>query len=446
MAVIELGLVHPDGDESPEPARRPLPRGELRRVLVALVAICCVLTVTGSARPEPRGLVQLWSAPYSPDADGYRIAGDTIYLLSRVGDRRLTAHDLRTGAVRWSSPAVESAGWIATVEDGVLLMPAGITTVNHQEPDGTNYSREFSRDTVAVDAATGRQLWRQPGEVMTTRDDRVLLLEWSGNGERARGLRMVRLRDGGTLWTRDRGDLASWAIDLSPGARPDRLVTVAGRGRAEVLSLTDGSVVTTGTLPWPATSRTDDYSAVTVQNRQLFLDQTLRTKTWVTSYDTDTLRRQWRVDLTSPGGSYGCGPVVCINDGDSTYGHDWATGARLWRLDGPAGTYPLAGGRLLVEEQNGTRRALMDAVTGRRLADLGTGMPVWDSLSRASPYLVQHTMQPPGLTSVSRFDPATGEVTLLGAIPPTLEFGCQSEAGLLVCPTRENRLVVTDIG
>jgi hypothetical protein len=281
---------------------------------------------------------------------------------------------------------------------------------------------------------------------MITLDDRVLLLEWTKNGERARVLRMVRLRDGSTLWSRDRGELTSWATDTTPGARPDRLVTVVGPGRAEVLSLTDGSIVATGTLPWTPTSRSDDYSAVTVQRRQLFLDQNVRNKATVTSYDTDTLQRQWSVDLTSPGGSYGCGPVVCVSDGDTTYGHDWATGARLWRLDGPSGTYPLANGQLLVDEQNGARRALMDAATGRRLADLGTGMPVWDSAGRAAPYLVARTVEPPGLTSISRFDPATGEVTLRGAIPPALDFGCQSEAGLLVCPTQENRLIITDVG
>jgi hypothetical protein len=183
-----------------------------------------------------------------------------------------------------------------------------------------------------------------------------------------------------------------------------------------------------------------------VQGRLLYLDQTVGSRSTVTAYDTDTLRQLWTVEQTSSGGSYGCGPVLCISDADSTSGHDRATGKRLWQLPGSSNIFPLTDDRLLIDEENGVRRALLDAATGRRIADLGAGMPVWDSLGRASPYLVAGTRQPPGRTAVSRFDPATGEVTLLGAIAPTLDFGCQIEADLLICPTREDQLVVTDVG
>lgn len=445
MAVIELGFVASHGDEpSAEPAR-PRRRAELRRVLVALVAVCCVLTVTGSARPHPRGLTQLWSIPYSPEADGYRLIGDTLYVLSQTGERRLTAHDIRTGAVRWSTANVEHSSWVTAVEGGVLLMPTSISMISGKDPDGMTYSREVRRDTVAIDAATGRRLWQKAGEFMTALGDRVLLAEWDETGERARRLRMVRLRDGGTIWSRDRGDLASWSTDTTPGTRPDRLVTVTAQGRVEVIALADGLVVTTGTLPWPA-ARNNDYSTITVQGRRFYLDQTVRSRSTVTAYDTDTLRRLWAVEQASSGGSFGCGPVVCILDGKSTSGHDRATGARIWQLSKSTSTYPLANGQLLIDEDNGARRALMDAATGRRLADLGTGMPVWDPLGRAMPYLVARTTQPPGRTSVSSFDPATGAVTLRGAIPQTLDFGCQNEADLLVCPTQDNQLIVTDVG
>ena len=447
MTVIELGLVTSPGDEpSAEPARRPDRRAELRRLLVALVAICCVLTVTGSARPHPRGLTQLWSIPYTPGADGYRLIGDTLYVLSQTRERRLAAHDLRTGVVRWSTANVEDSTWVTAVEGGVLLMPAGISMISDKDPDGTSYSREVSRDTMAIDAATGRRLWQKPGEFTTVLGDRVLLAEWNETGEQARRLRMVRLRDGGTIWSRDRGDLASWTIDRTSGTRPDRLVTVSAQGRVEVIALADGSVVTTGTVPWPAVARSNDHSAVTVQGRRFYLDQTERDRSTVTAYDIDTLRRLWAVEQTSSGDSFGCGPVLCILDGESTSGHDRETGARVWRLSGPTNTFPLADGQLLIEEDNGTHRALMDAATGRRLADLGTGMPVWDSLGRAMPYLVARTTQPPGLTSVSSFDPATDEVLLRGTIPPILDFGCQNEADLLVCLAQDNRLIVTDVG
>nr|BFE72836.1 hypothetical protein GCM10020092_061370 [Actinoplanes digitatis] len=250
---------------------------------------------------------------------------------------------------------------------------------------------------------------------MTVVDDHALLLEWDEAGERSRRIRLVRLRDGGTVWTRDRTGVVSWATDTTPGVRPDRLVTVTAEGRAEVIAPADGSVIATGTLP-----RAGDDSAVTVEGRQLYRDQTVRGRTTVTAYDIDTLRRLWTVEQP-PGGSFGCGPVVCIGDGESVSGHDRATGARLWRLSGTAGVYPLAGGHLLAEDGNGARRTVLDATTGRRLAELDRGVPVWDSRGRLT-YLIAATLRPPGRTSVSSLDPVTGEVVLRGTVAPATDL------------------------
>jgi hypothetical protein len=84
--------------------------------------------------------------------------------------------------------------------------------------------------------------------------------------------------------------------------------------------------------------------------------------------------------------------------------------------------------------------------TGRLLADLGTATPVWDAQGRGTPYLVARTVEPPGRTSVSSFDPAAGEVLLRGTIVPVLDYGCQQQDRLLACVTPDDRLVVTDVG
>jgi outer membrane protein assembly factor BamB len=447
MAVIELGLVHHDGDEpATEPGRRPLRRSDLRRVLVALVAVCCVLTVTGSARPDPRGLARLWTTPFAQDTDTFRLAGGTVFVLSGQGDRRLSAYDSRTGAVRWSTAAIEQATWLTAVEDGVLLMPVGTVTITDQDSAGNVSSREFSRDTVAVDAATGRQLWRQRGEVTSAIGNRVLLSEWNATGEHAQRLRVVRLHDGGTIWSRAQVDLDSWMTDTLAGAQADRLVTVTAQGAVEVLSLADGSVVTTGKLPWTRRSSSDDYSSINVQGRRLYLDQTIANRSSVSVYDTETLTRLWRREQSSAGGSYPCGPVVCVTDAQGVAGHDSETGALRWRMPRATTGYPLLGDRLLVEENEATRRNLVDGRTGRVLADLGTAMPVWDSLGRGTPYLLDRTVDPPGRTAISRFDATTGEMLLQGAIEPVLDYGCQYEKELLACVTQDNRLTVTDVG
>ena len=440
MTVIDLGRVGHEGDDPPA-ASRPRPRHRWRRLLVTVVAVCCTLTVTGSARPDPRGLVQLWDTALPLDTGAYQVSRDDVFVLDPAGGRRLTAHDARTGTVRWSTDAGDSSG-LAGVAAGTLLTRAGGTVVDQVQPDGSVSSRELDVDTVAVDTVTGRLRWRQRGEVITTLDDHALLLEWDRTGEWARRLRMVRLRDGGTVWSRDHTDAVSWTIDMTSGVRADRLVTVTARGRAEVIALADGAVVTAGTLARPGGTGNDDYSALSMQGRLLVQDRTVQGRSTVTAYDIDTLRPLWSVEQSSAG-SYDCGPVVCISDGESIFGHDPATGARLWRLSETSVVYRLTGDRLLAAERDGARHTVLEGTTVRGLAELGRGMPVFDSRGRLA-YLIAGTLQPPGRTSVSSFDPASAEVVLRGTVAPVQT--CRNEGDLLTCVTEGNRLTVTDLG
>jgi outer membrane protein assembly factor BamB len=449
MAVIELGLVNSGGDEpAPGAEPRPMRRADRRRLLAAVVAICCVLTVTGSARPEPQGPVELWTAPFAPEADTFRLAGDSVYVLSRAGGSRLTARDARTGRERWTTTDIESSAWLNVIQAGVLMLPAGTVAVSHEESDGTVSTRDFNRDTVAIDTATGRSLWHRRGEVSATfgNSDQVLLTEWNETGERAEGLKVIRVRDGSTVWSRTRGDLEFWMTDTTAGADPERLVTVNAQGMVEVLSLADGGVVTTGRIPWTARPKEDEYSSVNVQGQRLFVDQTVRNTSSVSVYDLDTLRPLWHVEQATPGGSYLCGPVVCLSDAEGTSGYEPETGKLRWRLPGAGSGAPLPDGRLMIESLGSARRTLVDAMTGRLLADLGTAMPVWDTLGRTTPYLIADTTDPPDRSSVSSFHPATGEVLLRGTIAPVLDYGCQHEGGLLACVTQNNQLAVTDVG
>lgn len=447
MAVIELGLLSPDGDEPHRaPDRRPFRRPDLRRVLVALVAAGTLLTVTGSTRPEPHGLTQLWSAPLRQDTDSFRLVGDSVFVINQDPGPRLTAHDARTGAVRWSTAEVEERAWLETLGADVVLLPAGFTTVKQREPDGAESSREINRETVALDTATGRQLWRQRGEVTATLGDRVLLSEWNETGERARLLRVVRLHDGAAVWSHTSGEAEFWTTDTTTTSRAaDRLVTVTPQGAVRVVALTDGTVLATGRIPWTSQSQNDDYTAVTVQGHRLYVDQTRQGKATVSAYDTETMRPLWRIAQPSGGGSYGCGPVLCLPAGNGIAGHDRDTGQRRWRLTGAVNVYPHLDGRLMVDEESGGH-SLIDGSTGRRLADLGGAMPVWTAVGGSTAYLVGRTTQPADRTSVARLDPATVEVLLRGTIDPISDYGCQNSGTLLACHTRDNRLIVTDVG
>ncbi|MEU7901765.1 PQQ-binding-like beta-propeller repeat protein [Actinoplanes sp. NPDC049118] len=449
MTVIELGLVTDGGDRPPSArSRRPIGRAELRRVLVAAVAIVCVLTVTGSARPEPHGPARLWSTPFREGADTFMVAGGGAYVLSQSGGTRLTAHDLRTGVVRWSNPVPDNADVLGLIQAGVLLLPAAHTTVRFKDPDGLEVYREFSRDTIAVDAVTGRQLWRRPGELAAATGDRALLTEWNDDGSRVRAMQMVRVADGGTVWSRRAADLETWVTDGRFQIRADRLVTASAKGDVEVFDLADGSPVSAATLPWGRPPAQDSRAtALTVEGHRLYVEHSDQERTTVTAYDTETLRRLWHIEPRSPGGAFGCGPVLCLNGPDGTAGYDRDTGELRWRIPGSANAFPLVTGQLLVDDdESGARHHLIDAATGRRLADLGTAAPVWNLGTTASPYLLARTREPAGLMSVSRFDERSGEVLLLGAMPPVIEYGCQSEGTLLACMTQDSRLAVTDVG
>ncbi|MET8152967.1 PQQ-binding-like beta-propeller repeat protein [Actinoplanes sp. NPDC049668] len=445
MTVIELGLVTDGGDQPPvDRPRRRLRRSELRRALVAAVAVLCAVTVTGSARPVSHSPVRLWSTPYRDGAETFTVAGGAVYVLSQSGATRLTAYDLSTGAVRWSNSSLGDAKWLGPVQAGVLLLPAAYSTALLDDPDGTEVSREFSRETVAVDTATGRQLWRGTGELAVAAGGRALLTQWSDDGGRVDTLRVVRLADGGMVWSRPAEGLESWSTEGLFQDRADRLVTASASGDVEVRDLADGSLVAAATLPWSAPDTRN--TAVTVDGHRLYVEHS-GGRTTVTAYDTETLRRLWHIEPDSPGGSYSCGPVFCVNGPQGTAGYDRDTGELRWRIPGSANAFPFTGGQLMVDDdQSGARHHLVDAATGRRLVDLGTASPVWNFPIAVSPYLLTRTREPLGLMAVSRFDARSGQVLLIGAMPPVIEYGCQNEGTLLACATQDGRLAVTDVG
>jgi outer membrane protein assembly factor BamB len=450
VTVIELGFVTDDGDQRPAPGeRRARDRRVIRNVLVAVVAAFCVLTVTGSARPDPRGLPQLWSVPYREGADTFTVNGDALYLLTTVGDTTLTAYDLRTGATRWSRGALADTTSLGSVEGGVLLLPAGYTAARYEDEDGTEISREFSRETVAVDTATGRQLWRHAGEFNVATGDVALLTEWNDEGSKVRTLWVVRLSDGSPVWSRPAGNLDSWVTDWLDRSSAGLLVTAAPEGRVEVLNFADGTLVTSGLLPWGRQPpEVDEYTSVTLDGRRLYLDHTRQDQSTTTAYDTGTLRQLWQIERqSSGGGAYSCGPVVCLHSVTEVAGYDRDTGELRWRIPGRTNGYPLPGGQLLVDDdESGTRHHLVDGKTGRPLADLGAAVPVWSLGEEASPYLVAHTREPAGFMSVSRFDNRSGEVLMRGTTVPVLDYSCQSVGSLLACVTMDRQLIVTDVG
>ncbi|MEV6596923.1 PQQ-binding-like beta-propeller repeat protein [Actinoplanes sp. NPDC051346] len=455
MTVIELGLITDDGDRPVEPARRPLRRVDLRRLLVAAVAALCLLTLAGSALPVSHSPQRLWSIAFQDGGETFAMGSDQVYVLSS-DTGKLTAYGARDGEVRWTNKQLIGVSWMSSVGSGMVLMPGANRTVEIDEPDGGQSSYEFPSETVALDEATGRQVWKLPGEANAVDNERVLLVERADDGVEMRTLHGVRLRDGARLWALPGAGTETLAVGSTLDPAAERLATVSKRGEVKVYNMADGRLVAGAVVPWLGQDGSNEsYSQVILESRTLYVESVERGKGSLTAYDTETMRRKWRVEARSYGGFYPCGPVLCVNGPEGTSGYERDTGALRWKVPGGTNGLPLPGGMLVLsedasdgisEERANIRNTLIDSATGKHVAELGIGTVVWDySNPQSKPYLLARASQPVDRTSLGVVDP-TGKVQLLGVMAPVLDDRCQVANALLACVTTDGRLTVTDVG
>lgn len=204
MTLIDLGNAV---DAGAEPAAAPVNLPRLCRMALAVLTVAGLLALAASA-PSPPSLVRpLWKAVFQP-TDTMALDGRTVYLTraSPAGPPVVTAYDLGTGEPRWSTPvAAADAGRGVRPAGDVLLVPtSGIEAV---------------RGTVALDAATGGQLWSSAGDATPSvaRGD-ALLAETDRFGVTT-GLRLVRLRDGREVWRRAVAAAEEWTA-IAEAGRP----------------------------------------------------------------------------------------------------------------------------------------------------------------------------------------------------------------------------------
>ncbi|BCJ54479.1 hypothetical protein Asp14428_59540 [Actinoplanes sp. NBRC 14428] len=449
MTVIELGLVTDGGDPPAGPARRPLRRDDVRRILAAVVVALCALTLTSSGLPESHAPRQLWTVPFQQDGDAFTVTGDAVYLLHKSGSTSLTAYGLGDGKPMWSLPDVGDASSFGSVESGVMLLPAADAVVQIPNDEGHQLYRAFTRETVAVDAVTGRQLWRRPGEFAGTSDGRVLLIEWQADGNAVRTLTVLGLRDGAPIWSRSAGGVETWVARGILEAGADRLLTVTPQGRVTVYDVADGRKVATGKMPWHDGAGDDGSYTNTVVDRHMFVVENVREGDGtITAYDTETLRRKWQITDRSYGVSVPCGQVFCVTGRTGISGYDRESGALRWQAGDVTSVLSLGPDRLLAtDERAAAQHSLIDSATGRRIADLGNTSLVWD---RSAPtagnvYVLKRTEQPTGVMSVGLLDLRDGEIQVRGTIEPVADYGCLASGHLLACVTRDG-LTVTDVG
>jgi outer membrane protein assembly factor BamB len=447
MGVIELGVVTDGGEDAAGPADRPLRRTEVRGLLLAVAVALSLFGLTASALPVSHGPEQLWQVPFRQGTDAFTVTADAVYVLS-PDDETVTAYAARTGEQLWSATGLRGASWVGGVESGVMLLPADNTTVQLEHSDGGEIFRQFTRQTVALDTVTGRQLWRQSGDLAVSTGGLVLLADWNEDGATARTLRVVRVRDGSPVWSLPAHDLETWTTASPLGTGADRLLTVSPRGEVTVYDLADGRKVSSGRITWHGQGREEEtYTNLAVEGRILYLENVTAGQARVSALDTETLRELWHTDYRTYGGFMPCGPVLCLSSLQGTSGYDPATGRLRWTRAGAVNAFPLSGTLLLVDDQNAGRQALIEAGTGREVRNLSDSTLVWSGWrTDDTPYVLRSTEQPPGRTVVGELDGETGAVRVIGTMAPVSDGSCQSAAALLICVSPDQRLTVMGVG
>ncbi|MEV6523524.1 PQQ-binding-like beta-propeller repeat protein [Longispora sp. NPDC051575] len=375
MNVIDLGEI--TEEPAPEPPRRPLDLGWVRRVpagllMAAVIGVGCV----AAAGPDPGAPRQILTA-----VDGYAaesppaLDGDTLYAATAT---QLTRYDLRHGGrVVYRVPVSHALAPSALrVVDGMLL-----ATVRASSGPGSDAT------TVAYDPGTGTQRWDHPGIVSHVLPDGRVLFDTGA---------AVDLATGRELW-RDSGPFV-----LGPDGAPVlplRTIQVVPRSEStgtstvvsEHLRLWEpesGRELATRVLYSYSVRRESgdtggfevfDTLPVFVVPGGVLLDE----KTALVGIDPATLKERWRsptpLRLFAPSL---CGRLVCL---DSPTGMSYApvtavdpeTGTARWQntFSGAVttdGSYRRLGSNALVLAPDGT---VLEKLTGWRVLDADRRFP-----------------------------------------------------------------------
>jgi outer membrane protein assembly factor BamB len=445
---------------APEPG---LPPGWWRALAVACVAVVCALgLVAGGPLPAPRltMIAALDTAPMLSE----RVSGDMMFSIVSGSSPTLMAYRLTDGTLRWKIPLpVPDSAASVDVASGTVL-------VSSLDP-----SLKADR-TSAVDAATGRVLWRsQSYRANQINAGSVALLFDSTitDAGLSRRYRQVDVRTGRELWAYQVPPGWTTVLPDEPrGVDTERhLVAVSPTGAARSVELATGREVAAKDIdlgvPDPADTEAAGAEALVVPNvaRQeaaatagpslmvrddvLLVGHNVDGRSALTGYRTDQLAPLWTVTLQSPSTLRvdGCGSLLCLAEGGDVRALRPDTGAVVWTGTGLAGALGLVGGWLYAVSDlaasygywAGPAR-LIDTGTGHTDLDLGS----WRLLNQSDPA---------GPALFELVDPDSGKVWLgeLGAGPRVQPLGvvtdlpsgsCDASPDYIVCETSSDQVQI----
>ncbi|WP_305789537.1 outer membrane protein assembly factor BamB family protein [Symbioplanes lichenis] len=432
MPVIELGQLGAEDETPVAPRRRRRLTTGVRGLLAAALAVAVLAVVTASGPPREPAIGPLWRLPGN-DASAVRLLlGDALYVLRA---RHLTAYDARTGRIRWQATQPDERMWLIPSAPGVLLV-ATTGAPRSEDPDAF----EYARATIALDTATGRQLWRQPGEASyQPYEGRTLLLERTPDGQAVAAVRSAAVGDGRLLWSRTAPTSTGWPVVFVDSPVSDRVVTMTGEGSAEILDSADGHVVSRGQLPWRPVRDNDTLLNILIVGHTVLVAARAADGPHAWAYDTETLRQTWTTRLT--GSLTGCAPAVCVYDLQETIGVDPRTGNQLWRRSGTTNPLSFADTLVLADQDNAAPRVLLDSRTGREIAELRSATTITLDPADGIPYLIESAdITAPAV--VTRVDPATGQRHVLGRIGTVVPDSCRTEGPLMTCQSPTELLIL----
>jgi outer membrane protein assembly factor BamB len=421
MTVIDLGEV--TGAEG-SPAV-PLDHRRLLRAGLAVLSIAGLLVVGGSAPGGATGVRPLWTIDDFRGDDSVVLAGRTAYISRPYEGRpRVAAYDLADGRLRWTSVTGEQiAAQPPRPAGDTVLAPTDPALTKVAMPDGGEYRYESPQNTVALDATTGRELWRTAGNAMPSAGTGTALVVGDG------ALRVVRLRDGGELWHRPMPPLAGWT-PLPDYRHPEAIATAGQDGLLSVFGYADGRLRATSTVPWETRTR----SATLIpagRNLAVVRDDPSRQST-TTVYSADDLRPLWSAGYLSP-----CGELLCSVAIDGVAGRDPATGREVWTAPDARFMFPVGRDRILLGRNiDASRVQLVDSRTGRALGPPITGAQAYTDDPGDRLYFVRPSGNPPGRLVVTRLDLADGAQTPLGVFGASggEQSFCVATRDHLACP------------
>jgi|GEM_PF-5822347 outer membrane protein assembly factor BamB len=465
--VIELD-VGPAAGPAPEPG---LPPGWWRAFTVACLAVACAAgLVAGDPLATPR--LKLVATLDTPPMLSERVSGDMMFSIVSGRSSTLQAYRLSDGSLRWSIPlpvpdsaaSVDVAGPVERRPGPApQASPAATVLVSSLDP-----SLKSDR-TAAVDAATGRVLWRSPSYRASQINAGSVALLFDSNmtdDGLSRRYHQVDVRTGRELWGYQvPGGWTTVLPDEPRGADTERhLVAVSPTGAARSVELATGREVAATAIdlgvPDPADTEAAGAEALVVPNivRQeaaatagpslmvrddvLLVGHVVDGRSVLTGYRVDRLTPLWTVTLRSPSTLRvdGCGSLLCLAEGSDVRALRPDTGAVVWTGTGLAGALGLVGRWLYMVTDlvaaygywTGPAR-LIDTGTGHTDLDLGS----WRLLSQAD-------QDGPALFEL--VDPDSGQVWLgelgdgphvqpLGAVTDLPSGSCDASTAYIVCET-----------